>query len=478
MPSLAENSRRLRTAPRVESDGKFQFRHPWVNDDNGHGLVVCKSFAKLNPKQRGELEMQAKTLLETAPKSRLDSPASVEDNDLKDAYFAPIERAQASTTVELEVLPDGIIIAGGVEIQDVHLAMREEMLKLLEKNSRLESALGKADRTIEILTAQLDSVIRQSGQRAEAEKKATLQSCFDHFEATFRCRNGSQEERAHVIRRIKSVLDQIGWERSYATVTKINLEAAIEASKPVSETERSKRTKDIRRFFKYLCMPANEGGLGFSLAMIPVQTLTPKSPSAIQRDRRRRGLIGILDPKPIISDATLGLYWRALVAVLGYAGLRLSEAAGLEWDCIDFEAGLIHVRATGIHAELKSEMSHRDVRPFAEVWPVLREYKGLARHKKIVFDRVHETDETWFKLYKGKARVISLPKRLSEVLSKRVTGGETALRLRRFWETTMRSKGYGGLIEAMGGHSKEVGAAHYTQWEKVVAEAEIGSASD
>ncbi len=476
MSSLAENPRRFRTPPRIAPSGKFQFRHPWVNDDNDHGVVVCCSFAKLNPKQRGELEMQAKTLLEAAPKSRLNIPPGVEIKGLLDMYFEPVEQAGMTTAVDLEILPDGIVKVAGMTFENVH-EITERVIELLGKNAKLEQALGDEQRKNEILIAQLDSVIRHSGERCEAEKKATLQFCFDHFEKTFRCRNGSLEERTHVIRRIKSVLEHAGWDCSYADITKVDLEAALDASNPVSETERSKRTKDIRRFFKHLCMPANEGGLGFSLAMIPVQTLTPKSPSTIQRDRRRKGLIGILDPKSTVADETLDIYWRALVAVLGYAGLRLSEAAGLEWDCIDFEAGLIRIRTTSIHTALKSEMSHRDVRPFAEIWPILRDYKRAARHKKIVFDRVHETDETWFKMYKGKARVISLPKRLSEVLSKRVTGGEIALRLRRFWETTMRSKGFGGLIEAMGGHSKEVGAAHYTQWEKVVAESEIGSAA-
>lgn len=476
MPSIAENPRKFRTAPRIEIDGKFQFRHPWVNDDNDHGLVVCRSFAKLNPKQRGELEMQARTLLESSPKSRLDAPASVEDIDLLDAYFEPIERALTKTSVEFEIQNDGIAVAAGIEFKNPH-HVHEETFELLARIVRLERALGEEKRKNEILTAQLESVVRYSGERNEAEKKATVQSCFDHFEKTFRCRNGSQEERGQVIRRIKIVLEHVGWARSYATITKVDLEAALDASNPVSETERSKRTKDIRRFFRHLCLPASEGGRGFSLAMILVQTLTPKSPGAIQRDRRRKGLIKILDPKPIVDDETLSLYWRTLVGVLGFGGLRLSEAAGLEWDCIDFEARLIRIRETTIHKDLKSDMSHRDVRPFDEIWSILTDYKKVARHKKIVFDRVHKTDESWFKMYKGKSRAISLPKRLSEVLGKRVTGGEIARRLRRYWETTMRTKGYGGLIEAMGGHSKEVGAAHYTQWEKVVAESEIGSAA-
>ena len=50
---------------------------------------------------------------------------------------------------------------------------------------------------------------------------------------------------------------------------------------------------------------------------------------------------------------------------------------------------------------------------------------------------------------------------------------EPARRLRRFWETTMRAKGLGDLIQAMGGHSDAVGLAHYTKFEKIVAAAKV-----
>ena len=54
-------------------------------------------------------------------------------------------------------------------------------------------------------------------------------------------------------------------------------------------------------------------------------------------------------------------------------------------------------------------------------------------------------------------------------------GIERARRLRRYWETTMRSRGLGELIEAMGGHSDEVGKRHYTKFAELVRSAKIGS---
>jgi hypothetical protein len=48
-----------------------------------------------------------------------------------------------------------------------------------------------------------------------------------------------------------------------------------------------------------------------------------------------------------------------------------------------------------------------------------------------------------------------------------------ALRLRHWWETTMLATGHAALIKDIGGHSDEVGRAHYTQAEAVVRAAKI-----
>lgn len=73
-----------------------------------------------------------------------------------------------------------------------------------------------------------------------------------------------------------------------------------------------------------------------------------------------------------------------LVALLYYAGLRLGEACGLQWEHIDFKKGLIHVcqqvnLRTGKIADTKTENSVRDVPLPDELAEMLLPLRGMPK---------------------------------------------------------------------------------------------------
>jgi integrase len=92
--------------------------------------------------------------------------------------------------------------------------------------------------------------------------------------------------------------------------------------------------------------------------------------------------------------------YQPLIATLGYSGLRLSEALGLTWQEIDFEAEEIHVRHQLSKATLKkparrkplkTEAAHRDVVLLPQLAETLKAHRmkllaaGLYRADGYVF---------------------------------------------------------------------------------------------
>ncbi len=69
--------------------------------------------------------------------------------------------------------------------------------------------------------------------------------------------------------------------------------------------------------------------------------------------------------------------WRALWALMGYAGLRVGEALGLEWEQIDLEHRFISVRQQAVRGQLaapKTATSRADVPILPELEAILRQY--------------------------------------------------------------------------------------------------------
>ena len=85
-------------------------------------------------------------------------------------------------------------------------------------------------------------------------------------------------------------------------------------------------------------------------------------------------------------------HWRLLFELLAHTGLRISEAAGLEWRDVEFgKSPRLHVRRQDCRGEvgaLKSEHSRRDV-PLS---PEMSQRLWAARRGRAATDRVFTTE--------------------------------------------------------------------------------------
>lgn len=103
------------------------------------------------------------------------------------------------------------------------------------------------------------------------------------------------------------------------------------------------------------------------------------------------------------------------IAILG--GLRRGEMVGLDWDCIDYEKNLVHVRQsaarTGRETFVKTPKSKCSVRSVALPQPVMDLLRELqeqqARYRKIIGDKWNGTGECVFTKIDGARMEIGTP---------------------------------------------------------------------
>jgi integrase len=446
----------IRTTPTKQkaylSGGVLQFRHPWLPE-----RVLRFGLKKLPLVEHGEFLREAQTLLDRAPRTPREAPSRVRPA-LLDRYFKVIERATLVHVVTVE--PDG-----GIPERDNLDQFMKDRLELVDLRTEVKALRAENGR----LQIRVDELVRALNERADEEKTTTVRQCFDRFAERYQCQPGTRaEERYNVVRRVKCVLEHIGWEKIYAEIEKTHVLKAVEESRPQTEAEKAKRVASIKRFFRFLCLPRAEDGLGF--ATNPAMSLTFMGRQKLQQLRRNQlGDVAIFQaPETILPK--LDLYPRALLAVLCYAGLRLAEAAALTWNRIDFEKRIIFVKPSDLYPQLKSTLSERPVKPFGELWPILEEFHAGRLHDKLVFPRPFAPEKTWFREHFGSPRIANLSAYLSQRL--KAVGladvQEPSRRARRFWETRMRSIGRTDLIPVMGGHSEKIGREHYTNALEIV----------
>ena len=113
----------------------------------------------------------------------------------------------------------------------------------------------------------------------------------------------------------------------------------------------------------------------------------PKRPKAEKR------ILSLEEIRALIHEASDGS--RALIATLALSGLRQSEALGLTWQDVDFEAGVLRIRhqlsrgASPKRVPLKTPAARRDVL----LHPGLRDV--LKARKAAAFERGHAKPEDY-----------------------------------------------------------------------------------
>ncbi len=389
-----------------------------------------------------------------APKSESEIEKGDYHADALEAYFAPLDLVKPKKP-----------------------SLRKRIRRFIRADMQQPYAspyeLADLKKRVRELEAERDALGKQLGTRSEKEKALTVNQAFTHAQFFLPCRDGASPiQRQNVLRRIGWVCEAIGLDRGISTLTKADIADAIQKTEPASELEAHVRKQAIKRFFDFLVRPTNEDGL--ALSQNPASNIEAGSVSKIQRGKQQRGEVEVLSPFAVLKP--LDCYSSALVAVLAFAGLRLAEAAGLAWEMVDFDAKLIKVRASEHYPELKSIHSYRDIAPFPNVWPYLEALKKES-NSVLVFPRVGETKKaTWLDTYLGEVKQTYFSIWFRKTLET-ATGlelPEPALRLRRYWQTTMRENGHESLIQAMGGNdAAKVGMPHYAKWASLVAKAQI-----
>jgi len=93
----------------------------------------------------------------------------------------------------------------------------------------------------------------------------------------------------------------------------------------------------------------------------------------------------VLEPAEFtrLLDACSNARWRGICLIAYFAGLRQGEITGLEWDDVDFEQGLLHVRNKEAH--LTKSRRNRSVPMSAEVVEALRALQFRQFQSSFVF---------------------------------------------------------------------------------------------
>ena len=440
------------------NNNKLTFRHPLVMDGK-YGKIFASSIQKFPPLDQLKIKIDIETLIAAKPLTLKDAPKGEEGKSLHpkalEAYFEPMESAGLLPKNRLQAGTATGDLTGGI-LDNVYrrcLAAEKRVAELEAHNLEMQQA---------------------SGARSIKEKQTPLSACIEHFEKNYRGK-AKKETTDDCFRRVRQVAEAIGVEKSFSTITMHMVEDAVVTSNvKKNEGEAFKRRQAAKRFFTFLSRPVNEGGLGFSSN--PAKNMYVGSIGTVQKENVRKHGILIQDPADWIKIEGLSSFHRAAFAVLGYAGVRLSELAGLKWDDIDFTAKIIRIKPNEIKTSVKTHDSRRLIKPFGNVWTILKEWKDLGAGKGFVFVRP-SNGQHWFEMYKGEARCIALTHFLRDELERRKVKvfDKPAKRLRAFWSTQMAAKDYGQFESIMGSHSAKTAAAHYQERERLVLAAEIGN---
>src|SRR5262249_51985537 len=102
------------------------------------------------------------------------------------------------------------------------------------------------------------------------------------------------------------------------------------------------------------------------LASNPVHEVAKKKREKITDETAKRVLSAEEINQLIAAAEDRGLRWAVMIGLGVYAGLRLGEVAGIHWQDVDLEGGMIRVRkqrdaTTGTLRELKTKAAKREI---------------------------------------------------------------------------------------------------------------------
>ena len=361
----------------------------------------------------------------------------------------------------------------------VHLDPDEGVVQYAEPYQRLADAHGELSIKYKLAVQRIEMLEEMLAQNGVTLCQLTVRAAFDTWIRSLNCK--SERQKAAVVRRARYVIDKIAAARlSDLTVPEIikavgdSMKAQhSKAGKATSAYEASYRTRDFKRFAVWAADEFNIRTLERTARKIVVPSLT--------KIARTTGVdvLDMLMVSKILNakgrkpfDTTLAAtYWRALIAVLVYAGPRLSELAALGWSDIDWNKKLISVRDG--ERELKTEKSNRPIKPLCEVWPHLQALKLVTGKSEWVFPAFTDgklQSYWWLEIEGGKLIAKKLTRALIRLEDTLGLGRKIAMRARRTCRGLMITKGIPtAAVNLMMGHSGAIGAAHYENALQIVS---------
>lgn len=310
----------------------------------------------------------------------------------------------------------------------------------------------------------------------------TIQSAFERWSKEFHSKSARQKKA--VIRRVRFVIENLKLV-TLADLTTDKINNAIQKSMllvrskskkaALSLYEVSYRTRDFKRLLTWI-------GEEYEMRSIAklVKTLHAKSVDTIARSQN--GGVGILDVAILSSILTAtatepfdslqaAVYWRALIGTLAYSGIRLGELCALTWADVKMD-DLLAIRDSEVKST-KTVASNRPVRPLPELWPLLRALQPVTGSKAFVFPALLDGklgDDCWLIENDGKMIAQRLTRVLMRMESTLGLGRQIPQRARRTCRGLMQNRGVPEhVLNAMMGHSGDVGAAHYQNSLQIVS---------
>lgn len=436
----------MKTARYKVNGDVLNFWHPYATGADGYALKIRKGLAKFSHDERAAILAGVETLLTLRPDSldAIKGGHKVSPIACK-WYFATMPAGSVSAN-EIEAL----FLEQTPTLKTTDWRTLAVVQALQRKVAAHVATIAERDLTIAMLQKEL-------GQQHAAAQSLTIGEALAHYTAHFAAATVATTK--SLIANARATLEAIGLGVRVATVTKHDLESKLGTVNVV------KRTKAIKRFFAFMSSPKNEGGLELGN---PAKNLAVKWEATTPAAET-------LDPRDILERCELDEAQRALIALMGYAGLRLSEAAGLEWSDIDFTARVIYIRPNDARQTLKTSASKRVVKPFPNIWSTIDTYRNSHPGASgLMFTQPDGTP--WTITRDGNTASPELSQALTKAVRKVFTfKSKLNLCLRHFWSTKMCESEFKHLESAMGAHSAAISRKHYQNQEKLIKAAQLNA---
>lgn len=426
-----------------EVRGTVEFRHPVALGSNGYPKKVMKGFKGFSLRAQAEIRSDLQTLLTLAP-LELDAVKSMALSTVALSwYFGAIPGGRISSA---DIDAFNASAAGSGERDgdsgdgDPAMGLDAAMIVhgLRGKIALLEADVLAKQLTIEMLQKTL-------GLQSTHTKSLTLSDAFEHFKKHFTASTVARTK--EVVSSVLDVLTSIGLGVKATEIQQQHLERVL----PVNLANVEKKSKNIKTFFEYLSRNKQENGL---------ELRNPSTYLKIVRPARKD--MELLDPKEVLARCSLTLWQQCIVALCGWAGARITEAALVCWSDVDFDTCIIGLKGT------KTERSRRPVKPFPNIWSYLRAYKQACQDTTgMLFYRDSGGRVPWVETRDGQTSSPKLSQMMTAAIKAKFTFKDpdampTTL-LRHYWQTEIqKNPATRHLTKHMGGHSQDVADKFYT----------------